>query len=136
MTFEKLLFVFWVTKSHFNVLEAENAACGDFVEGKQAHEPKAKTTWRHETISPPPVRPSSSRGESYTSRELCVCNSPAILRLNRRGETHRGKLTRLTCTKLKSHKASVFSRTSSLFHFPWQVNSTILFDYKPCAHAL
>lgn len=72
MTFERLLFVFWVTKSHFNVSEAENAACGDFVEGKQAHEPKAKTTWRHETISPP-GSPPSSPGESYISRELAVC---------------------------------------------------------------
>lgn len=29
-----------------------------------------------------------------------------------------------------------FWRTSSLFHFPRQVNNTISFDYKPCTHAL
>lgn len=123
-------------KSHFNVSEAENAACGDFVEGKQAHEPKAKTTWRHETISAPGSPSFLPWWILYITWAVCVTARPSYA--SNGEEAHWGKLTRLPCTKLKSHKAFVFREHHHYFIFPgkWTaqfclITSRALMHYEP-----
>lgn len=65
----------------------------------------------------------------------CVCNGSAI---SIGGETRWGKLTRLTCTKLKSHKAFVFREHHHYFILPgkWTaqfclITSRALMHYQP-----
>lgn len=142
MTFERLLFVFWFSKSHFNVSQAERLLV-ETLQKKNKYtsqiQNNLETSLNHFSVYVPFCPPVIN----HIYRLWTVYNS-SLSYSSIRGKTCWGKLTQLTCTKVKSRKAFIFkniiiisfSLASEQHNFVWlqAVHSCIINDWTLLLH--